>query len=422
MRQRGGSAGSTPGAATLFIFGNDPSSGEFKCRMSLGAAADAGVRRRRHSECPGRTAWPRIGNSHTPSLTPSLGCPCRRRGISVRPSWECSRNAVSDRLSGARVYGIRNNDILLHFLLTREHGVLYYECDVAGTNQRIVHRHWLIWRDHHDQCRASSSQSCQRPEVHRVAGRARRRVRPSSPRMPSRMACWRGRRFSRGKTGRNTPATTSKCSRNWIRTGLQELEVAERIVSLSWRLRRAGPYQNAVFEALYDRHAAEPAEGSACPDPGAVDRQRSGARPDAPGGLLGRSGLGAGAAVRAADREQLEPGPGRPAATAPRGSDGRCRRGHPLRPEAGRVRDGIWPCVSTARADFARATSDLALTGETFVRNKPSFRRSSQSEPEGAGPPCTSPIRTASGGRVHPRHEVGNASCHGEIVRNKPNL
>jgi hypothetical protein len=51
--------------------------------------------------------------------------------------------------------------------------------------------------------------------------------------------------------------------------GLQETEVAERIVSLSWRLRRAGRYQNAVFEALYDRHAAEPAAGSACPEPGA---------------------------------------------------------------------------------------------------------------------------------------------------------
>jgi hypothetical protein len=51
--------------------------------------------------------------------------------------------------------------------------------------------------------------------------------------------------------------------------GLQETEVAERIVSLSWRLRRAGPYQNAVFEALYDRHAAEPAAGSVPPDPDA---------------------------------------------------------------------------------------------------------------------------------------------------------
>ena len=52
--------------------------------------------------------------------------------------------------------------------------------------------------------------------------------------------------------------------------GLQETEVAERIVSLSWRLRRAGRYQNAVFEALYDRHAAEPAAASACPDAGAA--------------------------------------------------------------------------------------------------------------------------------------------------------
>ena len=48
---------------------------------------------------------------------------------------------------------------------------------------------------------------------------------------------------------------------------MQEEELAERIVDLSWRLRRAGRYQNAVFEALYDQYAAAPAESAAWPDP-----------------------------------------------------------------------------------------------------------------------------------------------------------
>src|SRR5512136_3131091 len=51
--------------------------------------------------------------------------------------------------------------------------------------------------------------------------------------------------------------------------GMQEMELAERIVDLSWRLRRAGRYQNAVFEALYDQHAAAAAESAARRDPGA---------------------------------------------------------------------------------------------------------------------------------------------------------
>ena len=38
---------------------------------------------------------------------------------------------------------------------------------------------------------------------------------------------------------------------------IQEIELAERIVGLSWRLRRAGRYHDAVFEALYDRQIAE---------------------------------------------------------------------------------------------------------------------------------------------------------------------
>ncbi len=49
--------------------------------------------------------------------------------------------------------------------------------------------------------------------------------------------------------------------------GLQERELADRIVSLSWRLRRAARYQDAVFEALYDKPAAEAEELSARAEP-----------------------------------------------------------------------------------------------------------------------------------------------------------
>jgi hypothetical protein len=38
---------------------------------------------------------------------------------------------------------------------------------------------------------------------------------------------------------------------------LQEMELAERIVALAWRLRRAGLYHSAVFDALYEQQAAE---------------------------------------------------------------------------------------------------------------------------------------------------------------------
>jgi hypothetical protein len=49
--------------------------------------------------------------------------------------------------------------------------------------------------------------------------------------------------------------------------GLQEEELAERIVGLYWRLRRAERYQNAVFETLYDQYAAEKVEAPAPADP-----------------------------------------------------------------------------------------------------------------------------------------------------------
>jgi hypothetical protein len=51
---------------------------------------------------------------------------------------------------------------------------------------------------------------------------------------------------------------------------VQEIELAERIVGLSWRLRRAGRYHDAVFEALYDRQATEmaaAAQEAGAPDP-----------------------------------------------------------------------------------------------------------------------------------------------------------
>ena len=40
---------------------------------------------------------------------------------------------------------------------------------------------------------------------------------------------------------------------------LAETDLAERIVELAWRLRRAGQYHSAVFEALYEQQAAAPA-------------------------------------------------------------------------------------------------------------------------------------------------------------------
>ncbi len=47
--------------------------------------------------------------------------------------------------------------------------------------------------------------------------------------------------------------------------GMQERELAERIVGLYWRLRRAERYQNAVFETLYDKYAAEAGQPAAGP-------------------------------------------------------------------------------------------------------------------------------------------------------------
>jgi hypothetical protein len=51
---------------------------------------------------------------------------------------------------------------------------------------------------------------------------------------------------------------------------LQEMEQAERIVDLAWRLRRAGRYHSAVFDALYEQQAATLAAEAG--EPGAGDR------------------------------------------------------------------------------------------------------------------------------------------------------
>ncbi len=48
--------------------------------------------------------------------------------------------------------------------------------------------------------------------------------------------------------------------------GVRETELAGRIVDLTWRLRRAGRYQDAVLEALCDQYAAEHQETGAGPD------------------------------------------------------------------------------------------------------------------------------------------------------------
>ncbi len=52
--------------------------------------------------------------------------------------------------------------------------------------------------------------------------------------------------------------------------GMVEQELANRIVDLSWRLRRAARNQGPIFEALYDKHAADPEAPfppEACPEP-----------------------------------------------------------------------------------------------------------------------------------------------------------
>ena len=49
--------------------------------------------------------------------------------------------------------------------------------------------------------------------------------------------------------------------------GTLEVVLAERVVSLSWRLQRAARNQNAAFEALYDKHTGDPEALLPVPEP-----------------------------------------------------------------------------------------------------------------------------------------------------------
>jgi hypothetical protein len=75
---------------------------------------------------------------------------------------------------------------------------------------------------------------------------------------------------------------------------VQEIELAERIVDLSWRLRRAGRYHDAIFEALYDRQVVE----MAAAEPGAGE-------PDTSDRVLGRMLLADFSGDRVLERVQL---------------------------------------------------------------------------------------------------------------------
>ena len=72
---------------------------------------------------------------------------------------------------------------------------------------------------------------------------------------------------------------------------LPETDLAERIVELAWRLRRAGRYHSAVFEALYEQQAAMPA--------GEADEADAGER------VLGRMLLADFSGPRVLERVQL---------------------------------------------------------------------------------------------------------------------
>jgi hypothetical protein len=78
------------------------------------------------------------------SLSPSCGS--ENRG-----GWATLWGAAFFSPGRTRIYALRNYNILLFFSIDTRIWCLYYSCDVAGMKQRIVHRHWLIWRDHHGQ-------------------------------------------------------------------------------------------------------------------------------------------------------------------------------------------------------------------------------------------------------------------------------
>ena len=80
--------------------------------------------------------------------------------------------------------------------------------------------------------------------------------------------------------------------------GLPETDLAERIVGLTWRLRRAGRYHDAVFAALYEQQAAEAAAESAPPEAAAGELY-------APDRVLGRMLLADFSGPRVLERVQV---------------------------------------------------------------------------------------------------------------------
>ena len=95
----------------------------------------------------------------------------------------------------------------------------------------------------------------------------------------------------RGKSRTSTACTASGLLADLQPQDLPETDLAERIVELAWRLRRAGRYHRAVFEALYEQQAATLA--------GEADE------PDAAERVLGRMLLADFSGPRVLERVQL---------------------------------------------------------------------------------------------------------------------
>ena len=85
--------------------------------------------------------------------------------------------------------------------------------------------------------------------------------------MPSGTACWRGRRFSRGKIREEFAEYREQVLEDLHADGTLEVVLAERVVSLSWRLQRAARNQNVAFEVLYDKHTGDPQGLLPVPEP-----------------------------------------------------------------------------------------------------------------------------------------------------------
>ncbi len=178
--------------------------------------------------------------------------------------------------------------------------------------------------------------------------------------------------------------------------GMQELEVATRIVDLTWRLRRAGRYQDAVFEALYDQYAAEHQETGTRPDMDAPV-------PSDP--VLGRMLLADFTGERILERAQqyerriesslararadLRQLRGQPRPAAPRGAAS----------GAGRWEDsgGYSHASPSARADFTLETARLACAPEEpLCQTKPVHPGGSRLKPD------TRPLNPVLSGQTNP--------------------